>query len=192
MFTGIIRKLGTVKTSNGSRLEVLTDLKAARGDSIAVDGVCLTVIFRSAGRCIFDVSAHTRRVTGLGGLRPGDKVNLEPALRAGDALGGHLVSGHVDVPARVLELKPLPGGFKRLKVRLPPALRGLVAPRGSIAVDGVSLTVAGSGPAHFEAVLVPETLRETTLGSLSPGDCVNLEADLIARYVLSCLGRGRR
>lgn len=188
MFTGIVQKLGVVKKARGNTLEIgaaLPRLKA--GDSVAINGACLTVTRRLKGRLAFDVSAETRRLTNLEGLKPGMRVNLEPALRSGDALGGHLVSGHVDARAAVLEREVLPEGFLRLRVELPASLRGLAAVKGSVVVDGVSLTVTGVGRDYFETVLVPHTLSRTTLGERRPGDAVNLEADMIARYVRSVL-----
>ncbi len=190
MFTGIIQTTGQVLKRDGRALTVRAALKTRAGDSVAVNGTCLTVtppIKRGALR--FDVSAETWRRTSLGNLKPGDRVNLEPALRAGDALGGHLVSGHVDAPASVVSLEPEHGGFCTIRISLPIALKGLVAVKGSIAVDGISLTVSKMGSGWFEAALVPHTLRNTNLGNIKPGQPVNLEADMIARYVKSALGR---
>lgn len=167
-------------------LELRADLPSRLGDSVAVNGVCLTVA-RRAGRggtrrLGFDASGETLRLSTLGSLRAGDAVNIEPALRAGDPLGGHLVTGHVDGRGKVILRKNLEGGCLRLRVSLPPALDGLVALKGSIAVDGVSLTVTAVGPRWFETVLVPHTLKKTTLGALRVGAAVNLEADPLARY----------
>jgi len=191
MFTGIIRQLGTVDSFRGPRLRVRARLgargagelgKPALGASIAVSGVCLTVVKRSAAVLDFDVSAETLRLTTLGDLEPGAPVNLEPSLRLSDFIGGHLVSGHVDARARVLEVERLPNAFTRLAVELPAPLRKLVAYKGSIAVDGVSLTVTRVSNRSFETVLIPETLSRTTLGTAKPGSRVNLEADVLARY----------
>jgi riboflavin synthase len=188
MFTGLIRDLGRLESAGKSALKVRCRLAGVRkGDSIAVNGACLTVTKKTGGLLSFDVSAETWRLTNLGALRPGAAINLEPSLRAGDALGGHLVSGHVDARAAVLEREEQPGGFARLRVALPGALRGLAALKGSIAVDGVSLTVTGLGRSWFETVLVPHTLKKTSLGARRAGDLVNLEADMLARYVKSLL-----
>lgn len=192
MFTGIIRDIGVVKEARRSALEVSTSLPCEISDSVAVNGACLTVSKKTRGgrkaRVLrFDVSSETLRRTNLGSLRPGAAVNLEPALRAGEELGGHLVGGHVDAQGEILALEALPGGFKRLRVRLPPALAGLVALKGSIAVDGVSLTPTAVSRSSFETVLVPHTLKATNLSRRRAGESVNLEADLIARYVQAAI-----
>lgn len=187
MFTGIIQAVGSVATRSRSGLSVKSALRARPGDSVAVNGACLTITKPAKGVLSFDVSDETWNLTNLGSLEKGARVNLEPALRAGDPLGGHLVSGHVDARGRVLALEPLPEDFARLRVTLPPALKGLVALKGSVAIDGVSLTVTGVGPAWLETVLVPHTLAQTNLSRLSTGDLVNLEADMLARYVRSAL-----
>ena len=190
MFTGIIQRTGRVAARSGSMLRITARLSARAGDSVAVNGTCLTVTPPvRRGTLSFDVSAETWERTSLGLLRPGDLVNLEPALRAGDALGGHIVSGHVDADAKVLALESQPGGFARLRVELPKALKGLVAVKGSVAVDGISLTVTKVAPGWFEAALVPHTLKNTNLKGARAGRRVNLEADLIARYVRAALER---
>lgn len=186
MFTGLIRELGSVKARGRDSLEVRSALKPALGASVAVNGVCLTVTRRRAGALSFDVHAETWRRTALGELRPGQPVNLEPSLKAGDEMGGHIVSGHVDARAEVLEARRA-GGFVEMAFSLPAELRGLVAVKGSIAVDGVSLTVTKVAPGRFEVALVPHTLSRTTLGSKKKGDPVNLEADMLARYVREAL-----
>lgn len=186
MFTGIIRQLGTAAGLSGRTLRVKARLeRQPAGASVAVNGACLTVTRHSAGILSFDVSAETLARTNLGALKPGDPVNLEPALRACDPVGGHWVTGHVDAAAPILEREALPGGFERLRAAWPEALRGLAAVKGSMAVDGVSLTVTATGEGFVETVLIPETLRRTTLGRRRPGDAVNLEADLVARYLKS-------
>lgn len=190
MFTGIIQRLGRVAARSGRLLRVDANLSARAGDSVAVNGTCLTVTAPvSRGRLSFEVSDETWKRTCLGVLKAGDSVNLEPALRAGQPLGGHLVSGHVDASAKLLLLRTQPGGFARLRVELPAGLKGLVAVKGSIAVDGVSLTVTRVGPRWFEAALVPHTLKNTNLARRRPGERLNLEADMIARYVRSAMGR---
>lgn len=192
MFTGIVRGLGTIALRKGPLLRVRAcpGLGALpRGASVSVNGACLTLA-RKRGRLLeFEVSAETYRLTNLGALAPGDAVALEPSLRAADLIGGHWVSGHVDARARVLQREPQPGGFTRLRVSLPAALRRFVAHKGSIAVDGTSLTVTRVGRGFFESVLIPETLARTTLGARRPGDAVNLEIDLVARYLDSLLAR---
>lgn len=190
MFTGIIQRTGQVAEKRGSVLRVRADLSARAGDSVAVNGTCLTVTAPvTRGKLSFDVSRETWDRTSLGALSAGDVVNLEPALRAGDALGGHLVSGHVDAPAKLLALSPLSGGFATLRVELPAYLKTFVAVKGSIAVDGISLTVTKVGRGFFEVAIVPHTLAHTNLSRRKPGQKVNLEVDMIARYVKAALGK---
>lgn len=183
MFTGIVRGIGTVKKWTGDRLFVALPLtRVKKGSSIALDGVCLTAV-SIAGRTVgFDVSAETRRRTTLGAWTPGAKVNVEPALRAGDELGGHMVQGHVEGVGALLSKTPEAGGvLYRFR-----GFRGLgrrLAPKGSIAVDGVSLTVVDPRGDEFGAALIPFTERHTTLGLKKPGDPVNLESDIIARQI---------
>jgi riboflavin synthase alpha subunit len=184
MFTGIIQTIGRVAARGKNSLELEACLPRTRiGDSVAVNGACLTVRKATGRRLSFDVSEETWRLTNLGSLGRGMKVNLEPALRAGDPLGGHLLSGHVDARAQILKMESLPESFACLRVELPKALEGLIALKGSVTVDGVSLTITRLGPGYFESVLVCHTLKNTTLGLRRPGEMVNLEADLIARYV---------
>ena len=192
MFTGLIRELGIVKTRGAKTLEVLAGFPAPLGASVAVNGACLTVTKAAKGALSFDVSAETWRRTALGALKQGDPVNLEPSLKLGDELGGHLVSGHVDSTGKILDQELQPGGFVRMRFSLPKELMGLVAVKGSIAVDGISLTVTGLGRGWFETVLVPHTLKLTTLGTKGPGALVNLEADMLARYVAAALSGRRR
>jgi riboflavin synthase len=191
VFTGIVETLGSVESVHPgaglTRLGIASDLPLERvrdGDSIAVDGVCLSVVGRAGRRFEVEAVAETLARTTLGDLRQGSQVNLERSLAAGEPLGGHLVQGHVDAPAPVLALTRGEGGVHRLVVGLPEALRRFLAPRGAIAVHGVSLTVWDLPAAdRFEVVLVPRTLERTTLGRLEPGDRVNLEVDLLARYL---------
>ena len=193
MFTGIIRELGTGVSNSGNLLRVRGRLgKLPRGASVAVNGTCLTAIKQTAGVMSFDVSPETLDLTNLGELRKGDKVNLEPSLRAADLIGGHWVSGHVDSRGRVLEKEKLKDGFVRMRFSLPARLKKFVAYKGSIAVDGTSLTVTKSAPGHFESVLIPETLQRTTLGIRRLGSNVNLEVDLLARYLENMLNNGTR
>ena len=188
MFTGLVREVGTVERADrseaGARLRVRAELaqELRAGDSVAVAGVCLTVTERVKGAFEADAINQTLSLTTLGDLRDGDRVNLEPALRAGDPLGGHLVQGHVDAVATVSGIRK-DGDSRRVRIELPAELARYVAPRGSIALDGVSLTVAGAGDAELEVALIPETLARTTLGALCTGDRTNVEVDLIARHV---------
>lgn len=190
MFTGLIRHRGTVaeiQRRPSPRLVLRAPgLRVRRGDSLAVDGVCLTVTRRTGPRVTFDLLAETLRVTTLGRRRPGDPVNVEPALRVGDAVGGHWVFGHVDGVGRVLRRSPGSAGLT-VTIAAPPAVRRYLAPKGAVAVDGVSLTV---GPRltrqGFTVFLIPHTAAATTLGTRRPGDVVNLEVDPIARYAKNC------
>jgi riboflavin synthase len=188
MFTGLIAEVGTVESveagPEGARLAVRTSLarELEAGDSIAVDGVCLTVAERREDCFGADVMNQTLSLTSLGSLRAGGRVNLEPPLRASDRLGGHIVQGHVDGRAQVASVRE-DGFARRLAVRLPPELRPYVAEHGSIALDGVSLTVAALDDAGLaEVSLIPETLERTTLGEAREGGLINVEVDLIARY----------
>ncbi len=184
MFTGIINHLGTVKKRTATTLEITAKLpKQKLGASIAINGVCLTLT--STTKLTFDVGPETWKRTSLGALKAGQAVNVEPSLRLGDEIGGHFVSGHVDAAADVISLEPWGEGFYRLRVALPKELRGLVAVKGSIAIDGISLTVTGVGPDHFEVMLVPHTLQNTNLGKRTSYDKVNLEADPLARYAMA-------
>ncbi len=188
MFTGLVADIGEVAAidgdASGARLRITTPLAAelAEGDSISVAGACLTASKVSDGGFEADAMSQTLTLTTLGGLESGDPVNLELALRASDRLGGHVVQGHVD---GVGELRSLAedGIARRLRIAAPAELMALIAERGSIAVDGVSLTVSAVGDEDFEVSLIPETLSRTTLGSLVEGDRVNLECDVMARYL---------
>lgn len=189
MFTGIVEGIGTVtafsRRGSGAVAEIDAGPLAAGfrlGDSLAVDGACLTVTRLAGSRLSADLSAETLRRTTLGGLRPGSRVNLERPLRPADRLGGHLVTGHIDGVGRV-EARTPAGSGELWRFRYPPALASLLAEKGSVAVDGISLTIAALGPATFEAALIPHTIRETALHAKRPGAAVNLEADLIGKYV---------
>jgi riboflavin synthase len=185
MFTGIVRELGTVAAFDGSRLVVAageTAASAAVGDSVAVAGVCLTVVERDEGRLAFDVVPETLARTAFGSLEPGSAVNLEPSLRVGDPLGGHVVQGHVDAVGRVRSVAP-EGDGRRVWIDAPETVVRYCIEKGSIAVDGVSLTVAAFDDEGFEVALIPHTLAVTTLGGLEPGDGVNLEADVLGKVV---------
>jgi riboflavin synthase len=185
MFTGIVEERGLIRAADGSRLVVDASLVAADvevGGSMAVDGVCLTVAERSGDALTFDLASETLARTTLGRLRPGDHVNLERPVTLATRLGGHLVQGHVDVVGTV-EAIDGDGGGATARIRFPEALSPYVVEKGSIAVDGVSLTVAGVEDGSFTVALVPHTLASTTLGERRPGDGVNLEADVLAKYV---------
>jgi riboflavin synthase len=190
MFTGIVRERGRVATveggADGVRLVVdapTTAEQAAIGDSVAVSGVCLTVTNLEDGRLAFDAVPETLARSSLSTLAPGDAVNLEPALRAGDSLGGHYVQGHVDGVGIVGKAEDR-GTERRLEIAAPEELRRYIVEKGSIAVEGVSLTIAElAGETAFVVALVPHTLAATTLGDLEVGSKVNLEADVLAKYV---------
>jgi riboflavin synthase len=197
MFSGLVTALGEVgalrRRGSGAILEIRCSLPGepvAAGESVAVQGACLTVVAPVGGGFSADVSRETLARTTLGSLRPGAAVNLERSLRLDTRLGGHLVLGHVDATTTVVSVREL-GGFANVRFALPAALAPEVAEKGSLAVDGVSLTVSGLGEGWFEVALVPTTLASTTFGSLRPGARVNLETDILAKYVRRALG-GRR
>jgi riboflavin synthase len=188
VFTGLVRDVGEVeaieRTGDGARLRVRSGLahELRAGDSVSVSGACLTVAARDDEGFAADVMNQTLSVTTLGSLAPGDPVNLEPALRAGDPLGGHLVQGHVDATAEVTALAP-DGFARRATVAVPAPLAPYLAERGSVTLDGVSLTIATLRDRELEVSLIPETLERTTLGGLAAGSRVNLEVDVVARYL---------
>jgi len=186
MFTGIVREKGRVAAldggASGVRLVVEARTEAAIGDSVAIDGVCLTVVETGGGRLAFDAVPETLARTSLGRLGPGAEVNVEPALRAGEPLGGHIVQGHVDGVGRVRSVQP-EGDGARVWVDPPDDLLRYCVEKGSITVEGASLTVAELDEAGFAVALIPHTLDATTLGSLAAGDPVNLEVDVLAKYV---------
>jgi riboflavin synthase len=185
MFTGLVREIGTVTSMDGGRLTIEapeTARNAALGDSVAIDGVCLTVVDHDESSLSFDTVPETLARTALGTLEQGSRVNLEPALRAGDALGGHYVQGHVDGVGRVLSVGA-EGEGRRVRFEAPPELLRYIVEKGSIAVQGTSLTVAAVDETGFEVALIPHTLQETTFGDLVPEQPVNLETDVLAKYV---------
>jgi riboflavin synthase len=184
VFTGIVQERGRVASFDEGRLVVESGISAALGDSVNVDGVCLTVVEARNGHLGFDVMQETLRRA----KEFGTEVNLEPALRAGDPLGGHYVQGHVDGIGTVRSADP-EGDGKRVWVDVPPDLLRYLVDKGSVTVEGVSLTVAGLDEAGFAVALVQHTLEETTLGRLGPGDRVNLETDVLAKYVERLLHR---
>jgi riboflavin synthase len=190
MFTGIIVATGRVTslTEKGGDLELGIDAagldpdRIAVGDSVSVQGACLTVTRKEAARIYADVSRETMAKTTLGSLGPGSKVNLEPSLRVGDALGGHWVSGHVDAVGRLHSLVQDARSW-RMEFELPDSLMRFVAPKGSICLNGVSLTVNKVAGNRFDVNVIPHTLAVTTLGELEAGGGVNVEIDVVARYL---------
>jgi riboflavin synthase len=195
MFTGLVREVGEVvsvlRGGDGVRLAVrapATAADAALGDSISISGVCLTVVEAPAGVLAFDAVPETLARTTLGRLGSGARVNVEPALRAGEPLGGHYVQGHVDGVGTVRSVEP-EGEGRRVWFDAPAEIVRYTVEKGSIAVEGTSLTVAALDDAGFAVALVPHTLRATTLGDLQAGDLVNLEVDVLAKYVERLLAR---
>ena len=189
MFTGLIQRIGTVKRVSrgaGLVLEIAADRPWPKpleeGESVAVDGVCLTVVKCDGSRFTADVLRETESRTGLGALVPGAKVNLERALKAGDALGGHIVQGHVDCRGEILSKTPKGRDFQ-LRVRCGRVIAAQSVLKGSIAIDGASLTISGLGDDWLAVDVIPVTAAETTLGAKRVGDMVNLEGDVVGKYV---------
>lgn len=192
MFTGLVEEVGTVLRCTPPHLtigadRVLEDLR--EGDSIAVNGACLTVIARREGAFTVALSPETMRRTNLGELCPGDPVNLERALPAHGRLGGHLVQGHVEGTGRIRAVEP-DGEAMRMWIEAPPELMPMIVPKGYIAVDGVSLTVIHVIPDAFSVMLIPYTQARTALSRKRPGDRVNLETDIVGRYLWSWVAQG--
>jgi riboflavin synthase len=195
VFTGLVREVGLVASvaggADGVRIDVEAPETAARaqvGDSISINGVCLTVVSVADGRFAFDAVPETLARSSLGRLEAGSRVNLEPALRAGEPLGGHYVQGHVDGVGTVRSVEA-EGDGRRIWFDAPPELLRYVVEKGSIAIEGTSLTIADLDDGGFAVALIPHTLAATTLGALTPGDPVNLEADVLAKYVERLLAR---
>jgi riboflavin synthase len=195
MFTGIIEEIGTIENTklyaNGGKISVLAqtitnDIKL--GDSVAINGVCLTVTSFSNHSLSFDVSEETLKRTTLGHLKSGKKVNLERALRLSDRLGGHIVQGHVDATGQFLTRQEVGESFI-MRFSFPKEIAHYICKKGSIAIEGISLTVANLLETSFEVAVVPHTAKMTTLSSLSFGDKVNLEVDIIAKYLERMLGK---
>ncbi|MBW8059528.1 MAG: riboflavin synthase [Solirubrobacterales bacterium] len=188
MFTGLIQDVGSVEAveagSDGARLRIVTDLGAeiSPGDSVAVDGACLTATGADAGSFETEAMNQTLEVTSLKGLEAGSRVNLELAMKASDRLGGHILQGHVDAVGEVVSIEE-DGFARRLRVALEPELLRYAVERGSIGLNGTSLTVAALGEGWVEASLIPETLQRTNLGDAAPGDKLNVECDIVAKYV---------
>ncbi|MGH2773072.1 MAG: riboflavin synthase [Actinomycetota bacterium] len=186
MFTGIIEAAGEIVSADGPRIRVRTDLSLSPGDSIAVDGVCLTAVASQEGGFSADLSEETLSRTSLGALRAGSQVNLERPLAAAGRLGGHVVQGHVDCCGRIDGVTQHESS-RTVRVWCPREVHCYLAPKGSVAVDGVSLTISEVNPDGFSVDLIPFTLDSTTLGGKKTGDVVNLEADILAKYVESLL-----
>ena len=196
MFTGIVEDVGTVVSMSplraGTAVTVATSLPVgefAIGESIAVSGVCLTVTGKGEGKFTADLSRETLAKTTLAAARPGTRVNLERALTLSGRLGGHIVYGHVDGTGSVREIRPT-GEARVFHIHADPSIMKFVVYKGAVAVDGVSLTVSAVRPDGFELALIPLTLERTTLGAMRPGDRVNLEADIVGKYVLRHLEGG--
>jgi riboflavin synthase len=190
MFTGIVEERGVVRGIDPARLVVAcrtVTSDAREGASISVSGVCLTVVDRSGDRLAFDLSEETMRRTSFSRLRVGDGVNLERPLTLASRLGGHIVQGHVDGVGEVTQVVMDAGGGAWMGVRAPPDLRRYLVEKGSVCVDGVSLTVAALDAETFSVALIPHTLAATTLGETRAGDPVNLEVDVLAKYVEALL-----
>jgi riboflavin synthase len=193
MFTGLVEAMGTVgrieADGAGRQLFIAAPSlgsELAVGESVAINGACLTIVERAADTCRFQAGPETLRRTNLGELIPGDRVNLERALRLGNRLGGHLVQGHVDGLGRVAE-RIRQGDWELVWFGCPAELTAQMVPKGSVAVDGVSLTLVDVTADRFSVALIPHTLTHTTLGFKRPGAGVNLETDLLAKYVWKCL-----
>jgi riboflavin synthase len=194
VFTGIVEELGVVvdvqARGDSATMSVRAPVVSAdahHGASIAVNGVCLTVIGQRGEVLDFDVMAETLKRSVIGGLAPGEQVNLERPVRVDGRLDGHVVQGHVDGTGVIIARRP-GDGWEAVRFALPAALARYVAEKGSVAVDGVSLTVTGVGPDWFEVGLIPETLRATTLGHKQVGDGVNVEVDILAKYLARLVG----
>jgi riboflavin synthase len=189
VFTGIIEDLGTIDsikpTNQGALITIRTVLPIAKikiGDSITVNGACLTVVSKGRGKIAMDASAETLRRTALGSLEAGSRVNLERCLTLDKLLGGHLVSGHVDGVGKIVSIKP-EGDSKLFTFEVAPEQARYLVEKGSVAVDGISLTVFSISGRNFSVALIPHTLKVTTLGFKKPGDAVNIESDMLVKYV---------
>jgi len=194
MFTGLVESLGTVaraaETGAGRRLTVRDAMgpQLVLGESVAVNGACLTVVEMRGDEFAFEVGPETLLKTNLGALKVGDRVNLEQSLKVGDRLGGHFVQGHVDAVGTI-DARVRNGGWEDVWFRCPAELTRLMVSKGSIAVDGISLTLVNVEAERFSVMLIPHTQVLTTLGFKRPGDPVNLEADMLAKHVAKLLGR---
>jgi len=189
VFTGLVVGMGDItsvqKRSGGAILSLRSDMlspDAGIGDSIAVNGVCLTVVKKNIPELSFDLSGETLRSTNLGDLKKGDRVNIEPSLSTGSRIGGHFVTGHVDAAGRIRR-KAQNGDMLTFEIEAPPGVIGFLVEKGSVAVDGISLTVVDILKDAFTLVIIPHTAKLTTLGYKGPGDTVNIEADILGKYV---------
>ncbi|GAB4230089.1 MAG: riboflavin synthase [Deltaproteobacteria bacterium] len=196
MFTGIVEDIGSIVSLSplraGTAISLATNLPMetiAAGDSVAVAGVCLTVTSKGTGTFSADVSKETLSKTTLGGMRPGSKVNLERALTLSGRLGGHIVYGHVDGTGVLREIRPL-GEARVFHIQADPSIMKFMVYKGAVTVDGVSLTISAVRRDGFELALIPTTLERTTLGGLRPGARVNIETDIVGKYVLKRLEGG--
>lgn len=193
MFTGIINHLGLFKGYRQGKKEIIIESPTLSseieiGESLAVNGVCLSLTKKEKHTLFFDLSQETLKKTNLGSLRPGIRLNLEPPLTPSSLLSGHLVTGHIDSRGKVLKIiEKKPG--KRINISFPPELRNYLIPKGSIAANGVSLTIASLGLSSFEVELIPITLKNSNLGELKRGDEVNLECDIIGKYVYNWISQ---
>lgn len=197
MFTGIIKEIGKVRgirRSGGlARLEITapgTSKSAGIGDSVAVNGVCLTMVANKGGTMSFDVMEETISRSGLSALKAGDAVNIEGALRAGDALGGHFVTGHIDCIGEIRSVSKK-GESTALTISFAPEFGNLVVEKGSITIDGISLTIGRSGVDSVTLFIIPHTLSSTTLGSKKSGDRVNIEFDILGKYASKSAPSGK-
>jgi riboflavin synthase len=193
LFTGLIIEMGEIisvkKRSGGGLLSLKADqiaADAAIGDSIAVNGVCLTVVEKNNNELSFDLSEETLRSTNLGSLKKGDRINLEPSLSPGSKIGGHFVTGHVDTLGKIRSKLPV-GDMLKFEIEAPPKVTALLVEKGSVAVDGISLTVVDILKHGFTLVIIPHTAKLTTLGFKGPGDTVNIEGDILGKYVAKFL-----
>lgn len=194
MFTGIIEEVGAVSRKSGANMTILAETVLEgiqHGDSIAVNGVCLTAVAFDAESFSVQVSPETFERSTLGSLKPGDGVNLERAMAVGDRIGGHFVQGHVDAVGRVHSVQNQ-GEFALWRFQAPPDVAGYLVPKGSVAVDGISLTVVEPMADTFGVAVIPATLEKTTLSKRRPGDAVNLEADMIGKHIYHYLNRQSR
>lgn len=185
MFTGIVEEVGAVVRRSGADLAIMAETVlegVAQGDSIAIDGACMTVVEFTEDTFVVQVSPESYARTTLGELKPGDAVNLERAMAAGDRFGGHFVQGHVDAVGRVERVEPQ-GDFSMWTFHAPPEVAQYLVPKGAVTVDGISLTVVDPSADSFGVAVIPTTLRETKLQSKGPGDPVNLEADSFAKHI---------
>ena len=185
MFTGLIEEIGVVSRRSGSDLAILAEAilhDVHEGDSIAIDGACMTVSAVNDAGFVVQMSPESQARTTLSRLRPGDAVNLERAMQAGGRFGGHFVLGHVDAVGRVHSIQDQ-GDFSLWRFQAPSEVACYLAPKGSVAVDGISMTIVEPAADTFGVAVIPETLRRTTLGNKRPGDAVNLEADIIGKHI---------